>query len=732
MDPADLVHPGDLRAFASGKRHTPHALLGAHRAELYGTHGVIVRAYHADAVGCELLRQGAEPIGMLPLGEGVFAVFVAGADVPLAYRVRFHFEGGATWERDDPYRFLPTLGELDQYLIGEGTHRRLWQVLGSHVRTIDGTRGTAFAVWAPNAASVSLVGDFNRWDGRVYPMRSLGTTGVWELFVPGVGAGALYKYEIRTREGELRLKCDPLGREMELPPATATRVTESSYQWFDEAWMRARAGKDHTREPVSIYELHVGSWARIPEEDNRWLTYRELAPRLVAHVKALGFTHIELMPVAEHAFYPSWGYQVTGYFAPTGRYGTPDDFRFFVDYCHQQGIGVIVDWVPAHFPKDDFSLRRFDGTPLYEHEDPRRGEHPDWGTLIFNYGRTEVRNFLVANALYWIHEFHIDGLRVDAVASMLYLDYSRREGEWMPNPYGGRENVEAIDFLRAFNAAVHEEAPGAFTIAEESTAWGGVSKPPSEGGLGFTFKWNMGWMHDTLNFFSKEAVHRKFHVDQLTFSMLYEYTERFINSISHDEVVHGKGALVEKMPGDFWQKLANLRLLFAYQYTRPGKQLMFMGTEFAQHHEWNVDASIDWHIADHPQRRELQLFIAELSRYYMQTPALWRSDPDTFGFEWIDCSDRDNSVLSYMRRDVDKFVVVVLNFTPVPREGYRIGVPRSGRYLERLSTDDQRFGGSDFRTFAVVDADPVPTHGREWSLSLNLPPLGALVLEPAG
>jgi 1,4-alpha-glucan branching enzyme len=388
--------------------------------------------------------------------------------------------------------------------------------------------------------------------------------------------------------------------------------------------------------------------------------------------------------------------------------------------------------VPAHFPNDDFSLRRFDGSALYEHEDARRGEHPDWGTLIFNFGRSEVRNFLTANALYWLQEFHVDGLRVDAVASMLYLDYSRKEGDWLPNPYGGRENIEAIEFLRRVNSIIHEEIPGAFTIAEESTAWGGVSRPASEGGLGFDFKWNMGWMHDTLGFFTKEPVHRKYHVDQLTFSMLYEYTERFINSISHDEVVHGKGALVEKMPGDFWQKLANLRLLFAYQYTRPGKQLVFMGTEFAQHHEWNVDASLDWHIADHPQRRELGLFITELSRYYMQTPALWRSDPDTFGFEWIDCSDKDNTVLSYMRRDVDKFVVVVLNFTPVPREGYRIGVPRSGRYVERLSTDDQRFGGSDFRTFAVVDADPVPTHGREWSLSLNLPPLGALILEPAG
>jgi 1,4-alpha-glucan branching enzyme len=732
MDPDDLVRAQDLSAFARGERHAPHSLLGSHAAELYGTRGVIVRAFHPEAAGCELLREGAPPAAMLPLGEGVFAVFVPGVEPPLAYRLRFHFDGSGTWERDDPYRFLPTLGELDLHLIGEGTHRRLWQVLGSQPRTVEGTAGTAFAVWAPNAMSVSLVGDFNRWDGRLFPMRSLGASGVWELFVPGVGPGALYKYEIRTQEGELRTKADPLGREMELPPATATRVAESKYAWQDQAWMEERARKDHAREPVSIYELHLGSWARVPEDGYRSLSYRELGPRLVNHVKRLGFTHIELMPVAEHAYYPSWGYQVTGYFAPTTRYGSPDDFRHFVDYCHQNGIGVIVDWVPAHFPKDDFSLRRFDGTPLYEHEDPRRGEHPDWGTLIFNYGRNEVRNFLVANALYWLEEFHIDALRVDAVASMLYLDYSRKEGEWMPNPYGGRENVEAIDFLRAFNAAIRDEIPGAFTIAEESTAWGGVTKPQSEGGLGFTFKWNMGWMHDTLNFFTKEPVHRKHHVDQLTFSMLYEYTERFINSISHDEVVHGKGAMIEKMPGDFWQKLANLRLLFAYQYTRPGKQLMFMGTEFAQHNEWNHDASIDWHIADHPQRAALQEYLAALAQYYKQTPALWRSDPDPSGFEWIDCSDKDNTVLSYLRRDGGKFVVVVLNFTPVPREGYRIGVPKGGRYVERLSSDDQRFGGSEFSTFTVVDADPVPVHGREWSLALNVPPLGALILEPLG
>jgi 1,4-alpha-glucan branching enzyme len=732
MDLQKLSGDSRLEALRAGNAHDPHAVLGAHPVQNEAQHGMVVRAFHPDAVGVELLVEGAGPVPMSSIGGGVYVTFLPDAKAPLRYRLRFHFENAATWERDDPYRFLPTLGEVDLHLIGEGTHRKLWRVLGSQPKTVEGTAGTAFAVWAPSARSVSLVGDFNRWDGRIYPMRSLGGSGVWELFVPGVGPGALYKYEIRTQEGSLRTKCDPLGKEMEHPPATATRVTEARHVWGDEAWMNDRAQKDPCRQPISVYEVHLGSFLRVPEEDNRWLSYRELAPRLVSHVKKLGFTHIELMPVAEHAFYPSWGYQVTGYFAPTARYGTPDDFRYFVDYCHQNGIGVIVDWVPAHFPKDDFSLRRFDGTALYEHEDARRGEHPDWGTLIFNFGRNEVRNFLIANALYWLDEFHIDALRVDAVASMLYLDYSRKEGEWMPNPYGGRENVEAIEFLRAFNSAIRDEIPGAFTIAEESTAWGGVTKPPSEGGLGFTFKWNMGWMHDTIGFFSKEPVHRKYHFDQLTFSMLYEYTERFINSISHDEVVHGKGAVVEKMPGDFWQKLANVRLFLAYCYTRPGKQLMFMGTEFAQHHEWNHDASLDWHIADHPPRRALQEYIAELSRFYQRTPALWRSDPDPSGFEWIDCSDKDNSVLAYLRRDGESFVVVVLNFTPVPRQAYRIGVPRAGRYIERLSSDDQRFFGSEFSTLAVVEADPISVHGRPYSLSLELPPLGALILEPMG
>ncbi|MDQ2643189.1 MAG: 1,4-alpha-glucan branching protein GlgB [Myxococcota bacterium] len=730
VDPVLGGDPTLVTLLAEDRMHEPHALLGAHAARLGETDGVVVRGYHPDAVEATLIF-GNELVSMKPLGHGLFAAFLPAVQAPIAYRLRFHFADGQVWERQDPYRFLPTIGPLDQYLFGEGTHGNLWRVLGAHVRVVDQVRGTAFSVWAPNAKRVSLVGDFNRWDGRLFPMRQLGSSGVWELFVPDVEAGALYKFEIKTQEGALRLKTDPFAREMELPPATASRVNESHYGWGDDAWMKARAARDIRREPLSIYEVHLGSWARVPEDGHRWLTYREIAPRLVAHVQKLGFTHVELMPIAEHAFYPSWGYQVTGYFAPTSRYGRPDDFRFFVDYCHQHGIGVITDWVPAHFPKDDFSLRRFDGTALFEHEDARMGEHPDWGTLIFNYGRREVRNFLIANALYWLQEFHLDGLRVDAVASMLYLDYSRKDGEWLPNPYGGHENLDAIEFLRECNTVIHREVPGAFTVAEESTAWGGITRPGSEGGLGFTFKWNMGWMHDTLAFFSKEPVHRKFHVDQLTFAMLYEHTEVFINSISHDEVVHGKASLIDKMPGDLWQKLANLRLLYTYQYTRPGKQLLFMGAEFGQHSEWNCDTSLDWHLSEEPQRRALGEFLSELSKVYRATPAFWRADTGPGSFEWIDCSDRDNTVLSFMRRDGNDVAVVVLNFTPVPRENYRIGVPLPGRYVERLSSDDLRFGGSEFETLTVVEADPISIHGRDHSVKLKIPPLGALILSPS-
>ena len=709
---------------------TPHSYLGAHPATVGGLEGVVVRCFQPDAESAWLLRDGLEALAMVPLSQGVFAIFLAGGRLPMRYRFRLRLTDEQVFERGDAYRFLPTIGDMDLHLFNEGTHRRLWEVLGAHVRVIDGERGTSFAVWAPNAKRVSVVGEFSRWDGRLYPMRSMGLSGIWEVFVPGIDVGTLYKFEIRTKEGLLREKTDPMAFAMEVPPAQASRVVENTYDWADDNWMNQRHVHDWVREPMIVYELHLGSWARVPEENQRYLTYREIAPRLVEHCRQYGFTHVELMPVAEHAYYPSWGYQITGYFAPTSRYGTPDDFRAFVDTMHAAGIGVIIDWVPAHFPKDDFALRRFDGTALYEHDDWRRGEHPDWGTLIFNYGRAEVRNFLVANALFWLREYHIDGLRVDAVASMLYLDYSRKSGEWLPNPYGGRENIEAIEFLRQFNNAIKEDIPGAFTIAEESTSWGGVSHSTAGGGLGFTFKWNMGWMHDTLFFFTRDPVHRRFHVDQLTFSMMYENTERFINSISHDEVVHGKGSLYSKMPGDHWQKMANLRLLLAYQYFRPGKQLVFMGTEIAQPGEWNVETSLDWHLTEEPQRKALRHFMSELARYYHAFPCFWHGDPNPESFEWIDFNDRENTVFSFMRRDGNDHAVVVFNFTPVPRVNYRIGSPTAGRYRALVNSDESRFGGSGYSPIEWVETEPVVCHGREQSFLLTLPPLGVLVLVP--
>jgi 1,4-alpha-glucan branching enzyme len=719
----------DLARLRRGEHHEPHRILGAHPAEGRRAKGVVVRAFHPDARGVDCLLSGRSA-PMQPIGEGCFAVFLPGEDLPLDYRLRFLFADGETWERGDPYRFLPTVGELDLHLLGEGTHRRLWEVLGSHPRRVEGLDGTSFAVWAPNARRVSVVGDFCGWDGRLLPMRMLGSSGVWELFVPGISPGALYKYEIRTREGALRLKADPVGFAMELPPGSASRVTTSIHTWGDRKWMASRSEREPARAPVSIYEVHLGSWARVPEEGNRSLSYREIGPRLAEHVRRYGFTHVELLPVAEHAFYGSWGYQVSGYYAPTSRYGSPDDLRFMIDVLHQNGIGVILDWVPAHFPRDDFALRRFDGTALYEHEDPRLGEHPDWGTLIFNYGRNEVRNFLLANALYWLEEFHVDALRVDAVASMLYLDYSREAGQWIPNELGGRENLQAIRFLQDLNRTIAAEVPGAFAIAEESTAWGGVTRHPDEGGLGFAFKWNMGWMNDTLRYFERDPIYRRHHQDELTFAMIYEYSERFIGPLSHDEVVHGKGSLLGKMPGDLWQKLANLRLLISYQFTRPGKQLLFMGTELAPWNEWNHDTSLDWHLAEQPERRGFGLFLEELGRLYGEAPALWRRDADPDGFAWIDASDRDQSVMSYERRDGDDHLVVVLNLTPIPRKGYRLGVPAAGAYAERFCSDARRYGGSEFATLPRAESEPVPCHGREQSVVLRLPPLGALVLAP--
>jgi 1,4-alpha-glucan branching enzyme len=691
----------------------------------------VLRVLQPDAADCFVLRHGMAT-ELQPEGGGLFSAFLPDETVPMRYTLRFIGPDGHAWERGDPYRFASTIGEIDLHLFAEGTHRRLWRMLGAHPRTVDDEEGVAFALWAPNAQRVSVVGDWCHWDGRQFPMRRLGGSGLWELFIPGVGVNALYKFELRTPEGMIRIKTDPVAFKMQQSPETASIVVSPApYPWNDDRWMSARAAKNLVCEPVHIYEVHLGSWARVPEEGDRMLTYREIAPKLAEHVTRLGFTHVELLPVAEHPFYGSWGYQVTGYFAPTSRYGSPEDFRFLVDTLHQAGIGVLLDWVPAHFPKDDYALRRFDGSALYEHEDPRLGEHPDWGTLIFNYGRREVRNYLVANALYWLHEFHVDGLRVDAVASMLYLDYSRKEGEWVPNRHGGRENLEAIDFLREMNRVVSEDAPGCVTIAEDSTAWPGVTRSTADGGLGFTFKWNMGWMHDTLGYFERDPIYREHHQNELTFAMMYEHSEHFIMPLSHDEMVHLKGSLYEKMPGDHWQRLANLRTLLAYQLTRPGKSLLFMGSELATPDEWNHDRSLDWRLLEQPERRAFMEYVAQLGAVYRQHPPFWRGDPDPRGFEWIDISDRANSVFSYMRRSGDAHVVVVLNLTPRPHARYRVGVIESGEYACLLSSDDARWGGSGYGARPRYAADDVPYHGRRFSVELALPPLSAVVLTPA-
>ena len=726
----NALDSGTRSALLDGRHGEPHLVLGPHEDVVDGVQGVVVRVYQPAAADSFIVRQGVTT-AMRSDGDGLFSLFLPRATLPFRYSLRFITEEGRMWERGDPYRHAPTIGEMDLYLFNEGTHRQLWMMLGAHLRTYEGDEGTAFALWAPNADRVSVVGDWCNWDGRQFPMRRLGNSGLWELFIPGVDANALYKFELRTREGALRVKTDPMARKMEQAPSTsAIVVREGAYPWRDERWMNARPARHPLREAMHVYEVHLGSWIRVPEDGNRILTYREIAPKLAEHVKRLGFTHIELLPVMEHPFYGSWGYQVTGYFAPTSRYGAPDDFRFFVDTLHQAGIGVLLDWVPAHFPKDDYALRRFDGTSLYEHEDPRLGEHPDWGTLIFNYGRKEVRNFLVANALYWLNEFHVDGLRVDAVASMLYLDYSREGGEWLPNKYGGRENLEAIEFLREMNAVVTQEAPGCVTIAEDSTAWPGVTRPIGEGGLGFTFKWNMGWMHDTLKYFERNPIFRAYHQNDLTFAMLYEYSERFIMPLSHDEMVHMKGSLYQKMPGDHWQRLANLRTLLAYQITRPGKSLLFMGTELAVPGEWDHDQSLPWHLVEEPARAGFMAFVARLGELYQQQPALWQLDSEPQGFEWIDASDRTNSVLSYVRRGTDEHAVVVLNLTPTPHGRYRIGVPQSGEYTCVLSSDEVRWGGSGYGGTARATPDHVPYHGRPFSIEIALPPLSAMVLVP--
>ena len=666
--------------------------------------------------------------------EGVWVGVLPTAEVP-DYRIHVVYSDGIVHVHDDPYRFLPTLGEVDLHLIGEGRHEQLWSVLGAHVRDYDGlmgpVRGTSFAVWAPNARAIRIVGDFNRWDGSVHPMRSLGSSGVWELYVPDVTEGNRYKFEILGSDGSRRTKADPMARATEKPPATASMVTSTEYEWQDSDWMTSRSAKNPHNGPMSVYEVHLGSW-------RQGESYRDLAEHLVDYVKDLGFTHIELMPVMEHPYGPSWGYQVTGYYAPTSRFGSPDDFRYLVDTLHRNGIGVLLDWVPAHFPKDAFALARFDGQELYEHPDTRRGNHPDWGTLVFDFGRPQVRNFLVANAIYWLEEFHIDGLRVDAVASMLYLDYSREAGEWVPNIYGGRENLEAVQLLQETNATVYRRVPGTIMIAEESTSWPGVTRPTHLGGLGFGLKWNMGWMHDSLGYMANEPIHRQYHHHQVTFSMMYAWSENFVLPVSHDEVVHGKGSLLRKMPGDRWQQLANVRAYLAYMWSHPGKQLVFMGAEFAQESEWADGRSLDWWLLDQPAHYGIHALVKDLNSVYNSHPAMWELDHAPEGFQWIDANDAAGNTFSFLRfgsagpDGVRPTLASIANFSGGPHYDYRLGLPHPGQWNEVLNTDAECYGGSGVGNLGSVQAEALPWHGQPYSALLTVPPLGAVWLEPAG
>jgi 1,4-alpha-glucan branching enzyme len=721
--------PDEIDRIAAGYHHDPHSVLGAHP----GPDGVTVRALRPLATAVTLVLDDGRRFPMTHLHQGVFAVTIADEKVP-DYRIATSYTpgGGDETLADDPYRFMPTVSEFDLHLISEGRHEELWRVLGSHVREIGQTAGTAFAVWAPNARGVRVTGDFNYWDGRGHPMRSLGASGVWELFIPGVTDGTRYKYEVYGRDGVWREKADPLANATERPPATASVVFTSRYAWRDDDWMAARAERQPVREPMSIYEVHLGSW-------RPGLSYRELAAELTAYVTDLGFTHVEFLPVAEHPFGGSWGYQVTSYYAPTARFGSPDDFRYLVDALHQAGIGVLLDWVPAHFPRDAWALARFDGTALYEHPDPRRGTHPDWGTLIFDYGRPEVRNFLVANALYWLEEFHVEGLRVDAVASMLYLDYSRKDGEWAPNQYGGRENLEAISFLQETSATCYKRVPGIAMVAEESTAWPGVTRPVYLGGLGFGFKWNMGWMHDTLSYLSQDPIYRQFHHNEMTFSMIYAYSENFILPLSHDEVVHGKASLLRKMPGDEWRQFAGLRALLAYMWAHPGKQLLFMGGEFGQGDEWSADNGLEWWVLDYRPHQGVQRLSRDLNAVYRCTPALWELDSAPEGFSWIDANDAQGNVLSFLRyaaapgtgeEQTPGVLACLANFSALPHQRYRVGLPRAGRWREVINTDAPDYGGSGVGNLGAVQAVPEPWHGQPASAILTLPPLGVLWLTP--
>jgi 1,4-alpha-glucan branching enzyme len=715
--------PGDLARLLAGEHHNPHGILGAHE---YGDHTVI-RAFRPHATEVVALV-GEDRFPLQHIDSGLFAVALAFVDL-IDYRLEVRYGDGDPVAVADAYRFLPTLGEVDLHLFNEGRHERLWEVLGAHPRsfkTADGlVKGVSFAVWAPNAKGVSLIGEFNGWTGNDAPLRMLGSSGVWELFWPDFPHDGLYKFRVHGADNSVIDRADPMAFGTEVPPQTASRVTVSDYRWVDDAWMTARAERNPVFEPMSTYEVHLGSW-------RPGLSYRDLARELTDYVLAQGFTHVELLPVAEHPFGGSWGYQVTSYYAPTSRFGTPDEFRALVDALHQAGIGVIVDWVPAHFPKDSWALGRFDGQPLYEHSDPKRGEQLDWGTYVFDFGRSEVRNFLVANALYWLEEYHIDGLRVDAVASMLYLDYSRPVGGWTPNIYGGRENLEAVQFLQEMNATAHKAAPGIVTIAEESTSWPGVTRPTSVGGLGFSMKWNMGWMHDTLDYVGRDPIYRTYHHHAITFSMLYAFSENFVLPISHDEVVHGKGTLWERMPGDDHAKAAGLRSLLAYQWAHPGKQLLFMGQEFGQRAEWSEERGLDWFQLDENSfSTGVTRLVQDLNAIYSSHAALWSQDIKPEGYSWIDANDSANNVLSFLRYGDDGSVLAcVFNFAGAEHSGYRLGLPRAGRWREVLNTDATDYHGAGIGNLGGVDATEDPWHGRPASTVLALPPMSALWLEP--
>ena len=721
----------DIFHIVNGEHSDPHTVLGMHEMEEDGRKAVVVRAFLPNAAGITVIdyanKRKKYPMERLH-ADGFFEVTIADREEWFRYQLEYTDADGNTWRSYDPYSFSPTLSEFDRHLFGAGTHYEIYEKMGGRLMTHEGARGAAFSVWAPNAKAVSVIGDFNNWDARRSPMRRLGESGIWELFLPAAAEGDKYKFHVTQCDGRVVDKTDPYGVYAEVRPNNASVLYPlKRYKWKDRRWMTARRKYDFRAAPMNIYEVHLGSWKRA--EGNRFLSYTELAEQLIPYVKEMGYTHIEMLPVEEHPFDGSWGYQVTGYYAPTSRYGSPDEFKQFVDACHQNGISVILDWVPAHFPKDDFALARFDGTALYEHQDPRLGEHIQWGTYIFNYGRKEVANFLLANALYWMDIFHIDGLRVDAVASLLRLDFCKEEGQWLPNVYGGSENLEAIEFLKHMNSVIAEREPGALMIAEDSTAWPGVTKKVEEGGLGFSLKWNMGWMNDFLSYIKLDPIYRKYHQNKLTFGMAYHYAENFVLVLSHDEVVHTKSSMIGKMPGDVWQSFANLRLSYGFMMGHPGKKLLFMGGEFAQYSEWSEARSLDWHLLQYADHQEMQAYVKELNHLYAEEPAFWAEDFDPNGFQWIECDDAESSIVSFVRRSQEKELVFLCNFTPVVHRGFSLGVPQEGVYHERLNSDAARFGGSDVINAVPLQSKAEPAGRCPFRVELDVPPLGMVILE---